>query len=213
MYDLHIHSEYSDGSASIEQIIRKAKEVGLKVIAIVDHSIEHRFGLNERKARKRQEEIDKYSSKYDIEVLSGVECGIKADGEIFIPRFKFDLILASIHDFLYADEYYYRIIECLKHRDFDILAHLHSTVFGSLNGRDLEKDLEVIDLLVERDIAIELNTAHFSPPTDFLELLGHARVKYSVGSDSHSIRRVGDVSWGFEMARKYLKNGRFILEL
>lgn len=217
MYDLHIHSTYSDGDASIEQIVKKAKEVGLKAVAIVDHSIEHRFGLNERKAKRRQEEIDKYASKYDIDVLSGIECGIKADGEIVLPRFKFDLVLASIHDFLYADEYYYRIIECLKHNDFDILAHLHSTMFGSLNGRDLEKDMEIVDLLVERDVALEINTAHLAPPIDFIELLDvknvKAKVKYSVGSDSHSLRRIGDVSWGFEVARKYLKNGRFILEL
>ncbi|RLI75057.1 histidinol-phosphatase [Archaeoglobales archaeon] len=215
MYDLHIHSTYSDGDASIEQIIRKAKEVGLKAIAIVDHSMEHRFGLNERKAKKRQEEIDKFSSKYDIEVLSGVECGIKADGEIVLPRFKFDLVLASIHDFLYMDEYYYRIISCLKYNDFDVLAHLHSTMFGSLNGRDLEKDKEIMDLLIERDIALEINTAHSAPPLDFIELLDikTKKIRYSVGSDSHSIRRIGDISWGLEVARKYLKNGRFILKL
>lgn len=215
MYDLHIHSTYSDGDASIEQIIKKAKEVGLKTIAIVDHSMEHRFGLNERKAKKRQEEINRYASKYDIEVLSGVECGIKADGEIVLPRFKFDLVLASIHDFLYMDEYYHRIISCLKYNDFDVLAHLHSTMFGSLNGQDLEKDMEIVDLLIARDIALEINTAHSAPPLDFLELLDVKvkKIKYSVGSDSHSIKRVGDVSWGFEVARKYLKNGRFILKL
>jgi len=216
VYDLHVHSSYSDGDASVEQIVKKAKEVGLKVVAIVDHSIEHRFGLNERKARKRQEEIDKFASKYDIEVLSGIECGIKADGEIVLPKFKFDLVLASIHDFLYAEEYYHRIVECLKYNDFDILAHLHSTMFGSLNGRNLERDLEIIDLLVDRDVALEVNTAHSAPPIDFLELLDmnvKGRVRYSIGSDSHSIKRIGDVSWGFEVARKYLKNGRFVLEL
>ncbi len=213
MYDLHIHSTYSDGSASVEQIVKKAKEVGLKAIAIVDHSIEHRYGLDERKAKRRQEEIEKCASKYDIDVLSGIECGIKADGEIILPRFKFDLILASIHDFLYAEEYYHRIIECLKNNDFDVLAHLHSTMFGSLNGRILEKDLEIVDLLIERDVALEINTAHSAPPSDFLELLSSRRIKYSVGSDSHSLKRIGDVSWGFEMARKYLKNGEFILKL
>jgi len=219
VYDLHVHSNYSDGDASVEQIIKKAKESGLKAIAIVDHSIEHRSGLNERKAKRRQDEIDKFSSRYDIEVLSGIECGIKADGEIFLPHFKFDLILASIHDFLYADEYYHRIISCLKNNDFDILAHLHSSMFGSLNGRDPNKDVEIVDLLVERDIALEINTAHSAPPTDFVTMLNERcgvkkiKVKYSVGSDSHSLRRIGDVSWGFNVARKYLKNGKFILDL
>lgn len=212
MYDLHIHSCYSDGNGDIERIVRRAKEAGLKAIAIVDHSIEHRLGLTERKAKKRQEEIERVSAKYDIDVLSGIECGIGADGEITLPAFKFDLVLASIHTPISKEEYYRRIELCLKKYDFDILAHFHSEVFGSIDGRDPDRDTEIIDLLIERDIALEINTAHRAPPEDLLELCSSRRIKYSIGSDSHAINRVGDISWGLEMARKYLRKGIFILE-
>ena len=212
MYDLHIHSCYSDGNGDIERIVRKAKEAGLKTIAIVDHSIEHRLGLTERKARKRQEEIERMSSKYDIEVLSGIECGIGADGEIALPDFKFDLVLVSIHEPIPKEEYYRRIELCLQKHDFDILAHFHSEVFCCIDGRDINRDAEIIDVLIERDIALEINTAHRAPPEDLLELCSSRRIKYSVGSDSHAINRVGDVRWGLEVARKYLKKGIFVLE-
>lgn len=211
MYDLHIHSCYSDGSAKIEEIIKRASEKGLKAIAIVDHSVEHKFGLTEAKARKRQDEIERFSAKYNITVLSGVECGILADGEIVLPDFKFDLIIASIHNHLSTQEYYHRILECLRKNEFDVLGHLHSTLFGSVNG-DLKMDLGIIDMLEEREIALEINTGHNSPPDDFLQLCRGKKLRYSVGSDTHVLSRIGDVSKGFRTAKKFFPNARFLLD-
>jgi putative hydrolase len=211
MYDLHIHSCYSDGSGRIEEIIRKAKEAKLKTIAIVDHSIEHKFGLTEAKAKKRQEEIERFSSKYDIEVLSGVECGILADGEIALPDFKFDIVVVSVHIPLSTDEYYRRILKCIKKNEFDVLGHLHSNLFGSVD-EDIGKDMEIIDLLSERDIAVEINTSHDAPPTTFLQLCGDRKLRYSVGSDTHVLSGIGNVRRGFELAKKFLPGGKFILD-
>ncbi len=212
MLDLHIHSIYSDGSGTIDDITKRAKEIGLKVIAIVDHSIEHRRGMDENKAKKRQIEIDRARDKYDIEILSGVECGILADGEIQIPDFRFDLIIVSIHDFLHTEEYYYRIRKCIeKFGDrICVMGHLHSDMFNC--GRDFSKDAELIDLFVENDIAIEINSLHHAPPLDFLEMCSDRRILYSIGSDAHTLNRVGDVKWCLEVSRKFLKKGKIILD-
>lgn len=86
MIDLHIHSNYSDGQGSVEEIARRAKERGLKAIAIVDHSIELPFGLTEKKARMREIEIENAASLYGIKIYSGIECSINAAGEIEIGR-------------------------------------------------------------------------------------------------------------------------------
>ncbi len=212
MYDLHIHSNFSDGKASIDEIAKKAKEMGLKVIAIVDHSLEHKRGLNERKARKRELEIEKAKSKYDIEILSGIECGICANGEILKPKLDFDLILVAIHEVLPSDEYYRRIKLCLRKNEIDILSHFHSQMFCSLNGRIETEDLEVLDLLKENDVALELNSLHMAPPLETLELAAKVRVKYSIGSDSHSLERVGDVAWCWKMAKKYLRKSKIFLK-
>ncbi len=214
MFDLHIHSIYSDGSAKVDEIARRAKEMGLKVIAIVDHSVEHRLGMDESKAKRRQEEIEEAMDRYDIKILSGIECGILPDGEIQLPDFDFDIIIASIHDFLSIDEYYSRITRCLeKFGDVvDVLGHLHSERFGSA-GRDYVLDVELIDLMLETDTAVEINTSHMSPPIDFLEMCSGKPLKYSIGSDAHTLDRVGDVRWGFEMAKRYFKRGKPIINL
>ncbi len=210
MYDLHIHSEYSDGNAKIEEIIKRAKEKGLKAIAIADHSIEHRLGLTESKARKRQAEIERFSSKYDIEVLSAIECGILPDGEIALPEFRFDLILVSIHTQLHPAEYYDRIMKCIKKHQVDVLAHLHSELFGSVSEIP-ELDLEIVDLIEENEIALEINSHHMAPPDNFLEMCRGKKIKYSVGSDSHILNEIGKTEIAWKKAKLYLNKGKFIL--
>ncbi|WP_456327796.1 PHP domain-containing protein [Archaeoglobus sp.] len=209
--DLHIHSIYSDGTATIDQIAKRAKERGLKVIAIVDHSLEHRKGITEDKLKRRQMEIERAKDVYGIEILSGIECGILPDGEIALPNFEFDIVIASIHDIMRTEEYYYRIKECLKKNGdrIHVLGHLHSEMFNC--GRDFTQDVEIIDLLLEYDVALEINSLHRAPPIDFLDMCSNKPVKYSIGSDAHSVDRVGDVDWCFEMARRFLKKGKFIL--
>ncbi len=208
--DLHIHSRYSDGKSSIEEIAKKAKERGLKVIAIVDHSSEHPLGLNEKKAKLRELEIRNAEEKYGIKILDGVECGILEDGKIQKPNHDFDLIIASVHSYLPVKEFYKRVIKCIKTQEFHVLGHLHTGMFYA--GRIEELDAEIIDLLIENGIALELNSQHHAPPEDFLELCMDKKLIYSIGSDAHYPERVGDVSWSKKMAKIYLRKGITILD-
>lgn len=213
MMDLHIHSIYSDGTASVDEIAKKARERGLKVIAIVDHSLEHKKGVDEEKLKRRQRDIEVARDKYGIEILSGIECGILPGGEIALPNFEFDIVIASIHDLMRTDEYYWRIKECLRKNGdkIDVIGHLHSEMFNC--GRDYSQDVELVDLIIEHDIALEINSLHRAPPIDFLEMCSNKPLKYSVGSDAHTLNRVGEVKWCFEMARRFLRRGKPILEL
>ncbi len=210
VFDLHIHSYYSDGEGSVEDIARKAKEKGLRIIALADHSIEHPLGLDEGKAKKRKEEIEYCQSKFDIKIFDAIECGIDADSMIVKPKHKFELVIASIHEVLPKKEYCKRIIECAKNCDFDILGHYRSSIFGTYEEGLDEMDMEVIDVLVENDIALEVNSAHRSPPIEIIEIAS-SKVMYSVGSDSHTLSRVGDVAWAFNTLNKKLKKWKSIL--
>ncbi|WP_457591126.1 PHP domain-containing protein [Geoglobus sp.] len=208
--DLHIHSTYSDGSASIDEIARKARERGLRVIAIVDHSAEHPRGLNESKARRRRLEIEQAEQKYGIRILDGVECGILEDGKIVIPKHDFDLIIASVHTPLRSDELYRRIKRCILEQEFHVLGHLHAPMF-SLDGQDEEMDREILDLLEETGKAIEINTNHRAPPESTLALCRGRNLFYSFGSDAHNLSRVGDIAYAKSMAKFYLNRGKNIV--
>ncbi len=211
MIDLHIHTLYSDGTASVYDVARKAKERGLKVIAVVDHSIEHKRGITEDKLKLRQREIEEAKDTFGIDILSGIECGILPGGEIALPKFDFDLVVVSIHDIMPTEEYYHRILECLRKYKVDVLGHLHSEMFNC--GRDYARDVELIDVLLEKGVALEINSHHHAPPIDFLEMCSGKEMVYSIGSDAHTVERVGDVKWCLEMARRFLKKGTPIIDI
>lgn len=211
MYDLHIHSQYSDGRSDIDSIVRKSKEANLEAIAIVDHSIEHPLGLTKRKADIRYIEIENAMGRYGIKVFDAIECGIQPDGEIIRPEHEFELVLASIHDPVSKEEYYRRIELCLSRNNVDILAHFHSRVFDAVDGGDEDCDDVILDLLEDNGVCLELNTAHRAPPENVLKKCIDRKIKFSVGSDSHSLNRVAEVEWGFKMAKRYLNKGSSII--
>lgn len=206
MIDYHIHSNYSDGRASVLQIAKKAKELGIREIAIVDHSVELSFGLDEKKAKKRVEEIELAKEIYGIRIYSGIECGVNSFGEIYLPDFDFDLVIVSVHEF--ATNYFDRIIKCIEKNEVNAIGHLFSDTFGYL--RDLEKERELLDKIESLGVAIELNSGHKCPPEDFLALCSERDIRISIGSDAHRLERVGKVEWSLEKAKKYFWRAKIL---
>lgn len=210
MIDLHIHSSYSDGECSVYEIAKRAKALNLKKIAIVDHSLEYKKGLNERKALKRLEEIDDAASMFNLKIYSGVECSIDEEGKIALPDLSFDLVIASIHDCMRAENYYIRIFKCLERCEFQVLGHPFSYFF-CFNGRIHDLDLKLLEMMKERDVAFEINSRHRCPDDDFLMLANEFKVKYSIGSDAHSFIEIGKVNWSLEKAKKYMMQSKMFI--
>ena len=208
--DLHIHSTYSDGNAEIPEIARKAKERGMKLIAIADHSIDHPKGLNEKKARRREVEIRIAEEKFGIRIVDAVECAILENGEIVLPDHDFELVIASIHAYLPVKEACRRIKRCIEINDIHIVGHIHAGMF-SYDSSIPELDLEIIDAAKENGVAIEINSYHMSPPESFLRLCSGKKLLYSFGSDAHNLSMVGNIDFSVRMAKIYLKDGRNIV--
>src|SRR5213078_1535378 len=80
--DLHVHTDWSDGRAPLEEMVLAARELGRRYVAICDHARRLREGRLERQA----EDIAALNERIDgIEVLSGVEVDIRADGSLDMP--------------------------------------------------------------------------------------------------------------------------------
>ncbi|MDI9645339.1 MAG: PHP domain-containing protein [Archaeoglobales archaeon] len=205
MIDLHIHSNYSDGKGSIAEIARIAKRKNLKKIAIVDHN-----SFNERKAKRRQEEIDDASSAFGVKIYSGIECDIEEDGKIYLPDFDFDIVIASIHSNLDGLKYYERIIKCVETYEVHVVAHVFSPIFG-FESRIEELDRKLVDAMKNAEVAVEINSLHKCPDVDFLMMCDEAGLYYSIGSDAHEISRVGEVSWSLKKAKRYMKRSRLFV--
>jgi DNA polymerase (family 10) len=129
--DFHVHTKWSDGGASIEEMVRAARQRGYQYVCISDHSKTRAIarGLDENRILKQIEEIRKVQKKFgDIKILTGSEVDILADGSLdFSDKIlkKLDIVIASAHTGWKTPEKQMteRLIKALENKNIDILGH------------------------------------------------------------------------------------------
>ncbi|MBU3889794.1 DNA polymerase/3'-5' exonuclease PolX [Methylosinus sp. KRF6] len=136
--DLHIHSKWSDGAASIADMAHVAKSRGYSYIAMTDHSqrVTVAHGLGPDRLLRQLNEIDRLNAEIgEFTILKGVEVDILADGHLDLPDrvlSRLDIVIASIHykfD-LPRDEQTERIIRAMDNRHVSIIAHPTGRLIG-----------------------------------------------------------------------------------
>lgn len=129
--DLHMHTNATDGKASLEEMIATAKSRGLEYIAITDHSqrVSMANGLNPQRLRAQWAEIDRLRKELDgIMVLKGIECDILEKGGMDLPDdvlAEADWVIASVHygQNQPSEQITERILGALENPHVDIVAH------------------------------------------------------------------------------------------
>jgi histidinol phosphatase-like PHP family hydrolase len=204
-YDLHIHSHYSDGSASIQEIANRATILGLEVIAIVDHFWpalgSKRLGANE--VSKRSQEINLVDSETSrTRILNGAELDISLDGSLTrVPGGiqQFELIIGSFHTGCNSGYWASALKKAVGRREFQILGHYD----GYMNLYRKEDGESVANLLAENNIAVELNRRYPPENLDFLEMARDAGCLFTLGTDAHTINEIGRTEELLMLASSY----------
>ena len=205
--DLHVHSNYSDGRDSVERLIEAAKNRGLDIVAIVDHGLDHHFGINPEEIGKRNDEVREFADFYGVEVLSGIELDLdmlKPDDLGFWDD-NFDLVLGSIHKRYTYEDYFQYVKRSIE--GIDILAH-HG---WKIDGYNDDIEVELVQLLKKHEVAVEINSRRGLPWEYFLRMCADANLKYSIGSDAHRAINVGNVEWAENIACKFFREGDIYL--
>ncbi|OPY84363.1 MAG: DNA polymerase/3'-5' exonuclease PolX [Syntrophus sp. PtaU1.Bin208] len=148
--DLHVHTNWSDGAASLEVMARAAKAAGYSYLAITDHSggLGVAGGLNEERLLKQQEVIRRLNEQLEgIRLLSGIEVNILADGRLDLSDeilAGLDVVVASVHSALNQNEAKMtkRILRALENPHVDILAHPTGRLIGK--REPVAVDLEAV---------------------------------------------------------------------
>ena len=209
--DLHHHSKWSDGFATLEDVAKAAKRRGYEYIIISDHSQSLKIanGLSEERLLEQGEEIDRINRKLrGIKLLKGTEADIRSDGTVDYPDGileNLDVVIASIHSGFEqsSDQITGRIISAMQNPNVDIIGHP--------TGRLLERreayavDLEaVIRAAAETGTALEINCHDERVDLDDI----HARraaemgVMLSLGTDSHDPSQGWMMDVGVHTARR-----------
>ena len=209
--DFHVHSNWSDGLNSIEDIVRYALKLGYRFIAITDHSqsLKVAGGLTEKQLRDKRKEIEMIQEKYpDIKIFFGTECDIKADGKLDYSNDlldEFDIVCAAIHSkFKMSEkEMTERIINAIQNEYVKILAHPTGRLIGKRDA--YEVDLEkVIDAAVENNVLLEINA--FPDRIDLndinIRIAKEKGAKFTIGTDAHAVDHLRFIRFGVAAARR-----------
>ncbi|MFB6167176.1 MAG: PHP domain-containing protein, partial [Candidatus Nanohaloarchaea archaeon] len=156
--DFQMHTEWSDGSASVEEMAGKAEELGHDYVLITDHgpSISVVTGIEDvEEMREQRKEIEDANSRFDVEVLQGLEVDIVDDGlgapEDMVE--EADLVVASIHN---EPENPTKAVLKAFEQGADIFGHPTNRKLNEREPVDLDLD-RVVEKASERDVAVEIN--------------------------------------------------------
>ena len=209
--DLHCHTTWSDGRASVEEMGRAARDRGYEYIAICDHtpSVGAVQGLTADDVRRQGEEIAAANEVLaPFRVLRGIECDILPDGRLDLPDdvlAELDWVQASVHggQRMPRREMTRRVESALLNPYVSCLSHPTGRLINRRpeNAVDLDR---VYELALERGVALEVNGL-----PDRLDLRGeHVRDALRAGvpivcsTDSHSLRGLGNMELSVRTARR-----------
>ena len=210
--DLHVHSNWSDGNDSIETMVESATEQGYSYLAICDHAsgpgIVASMGLDEDRISEQITVIEEVNEIAEMQVFSGVEANIDADGEIDISAdllSSLDVVVASPHSALDqdTDEATARLVAAVSHPDVSILGHPTGRMLHSRTGLELRID-DVAAAAAAHDTALEVNA---NPRRlDLDGMLVRAALEHDVpiaiNTDAHSPVEYAHMRYGVHTARR-----------
>ena len=163
--DLHLHSEWSDGNDPIELMIEATEAQGYEYMALTDHSASLGVanGLTNERLESQISLLRSMQKNYDITILCGSECDIRANGDMDYPDeilAQLDWVVASVHSAMGQDQATMtaRIIKAMEHPSVTIIGHLTTRLLGQRGP--VEFDLEaVLQAARNTGTALEINAS------------------------------------------------------
>jgi DNA polymerase (family 10) len=209
--DLHVHSSWSDGRASVLEMAEAARALGYEYIALCDHSpsVGIASGLAPEKLEEKIEAIAAANEVLEgITVLMGTEVDIKADGELDYPDellARCDVVVASVHMGQQQTERAItgRLISAIENEFVDIIGHPTGRVINQREPYSLDLQA-VLEAAARTGTALEINA--YPGRLDLNDINARAAkdmgVKMSINSDAHDAKQLLGMKYGVNVARR-----------
>lgn len=218
--DLHMHSNWSDGTLSIAQMALAARDMGYEYIAITDHSrsLAIARGLSEERFLQQLEEIQRARREVPgIHILAGSEVDILRDGSLDFDDSlleRADIVIASIHSGFKQDKETItsRIIKAMRNPNVDIVAHPTGRLLGRRPGYAVDIEA-VIREAKATNTALEINS--YPERMDLSDVNARAAmeagVMVAINTDSHAAEELENIKFGIWTARRAWLGPRNVL--
>ena len=209
--DLHMHTTWSDGKASIEDMAKSATELGYEYIAITDHSPSSTIanGLSVKRLKDKKKELNSVNKKIKgINILMGSEVDIKNDGSLDYPDEvlkKLDVVIASVHSRFKMDRETItkRIIKALENPYVHAIGHPTGRLINEREPYDVDID-RLIETALKYDKALEVNSSYLRLDLKDLHVKKavEAGVKIIISTDAHRPEGLLQMRYGVGTARR-----------
>ena len=209
--DLHVHSDWTDGTASIANMAAAAQACGYAYMALTDHSRRQTMshGLDPVKVARQLREIDKINGTLkDFTILKGIEVDILKDGELDLPDAtlaQLDVVIASVHSFfdLPREAQTQRMILAMRNPHVSIVGHPSGRLIGEREPYDIDMDA-ITSTARDLDCYLEINAE--PDRLDLNDIHAHMAkskgVKIAISTDAHSVNAFQYMRFGVDQARR-----------
>jgi DNA polymerase (family 10) len=208
---IHSHSDWSDGSQSVQDMAKAAMDKGYEYLVISDHSKSAFYarGLTEERIRAQQELIRELNVRlHPFRIFSSIECDILGDGSMDYTDdvlATFDLVIASVHSNLKMtqEKAMQRLLGAIRNPYTTILGHPTGRLLLSREGYPVDH-AAMIDACVEHGVVIEINAhprrldLHWTWIPEALE----KGALLSIDPDAHAVEGYADVHYGILASQK-----------
>lgn len=210
--DLQMHTTWSDGADSIEEMARACRDRGYTYLALTDHSggqLAMVQGLTVEKVRGQAREVEEVQERLDgFTIFRSCEVDILRDGSLDLPDeilAELDMVLVSVHVHLELDRTRMtdRVIRALENPLVDILGHPTGRILNRREPHAMDVE-EILKAAAELDVAVELNASpHRLDLRDVhVERARELGVQVVISTDAHSTQQLGTMSCGVDQARR-----------
>ncbi len=208
--DTHSHTLDSDGRSSLDDMVVQAKKNNLEYLVITNHSKSLKIanGLDESRFASFNGQIDMAARTHNFHVLKGVELEILRDGSLDLDTStleKMDFVLASLHQFVTSDreENTLRVVKAIRSGMINAIAHPTGRMIGSRPAYNLDLD-RIAEACLENSVCLEINGTpeRTDLPWDIVKRLRNSGVKFTLGSDAHSLASLANLRFAIAIARR-----------
>ena len=208
--DLQMHTRWSDGSDSAEEMARAAKELGYEYIAITDHSQSLRFvgGVTVEELRDHAKLVKQVADKVGIAILMGTECEVHPDGSLDYPDEvlkELDIVLAAVHTRLRMSEAEMtkRMIKAMENRHVDLVAHPTGRLLGQRESYSVNVE-HLVQAARRTGTVLEINAGpeRLDLRDTQARMAQERGVKLAINTDAHTRYQLRYMEFGVGTARR-----------
>ena len=210
--DCHVHSDWSDGGATIREMAEAARELGREYVVLTDHSpsLTVANGLSAERLERELEEVALLNRELaPFRILTGIEVDILADGSLDqSPELltRLEVVVGSVHSELRMESRFMtrRMVTALADPNLDILGHCTGRMKTRKRNRpESSFDAEIVFAAAAHfDKAIEVNSRpeRLDPPKRLLRLALEAGCRVAIDSDAHYPGQLAWLPYGCDRA-------------